>query len=254
MLLVIDVGNTNVVLGLFREKALLHSWRVGTSKDRTVDEYGVLCNNLFHLDGLRLEEVSAIIVSSVVPPLNERLALLARRYFNLDAIFVEPEKQEIVSILYNPPSDVGADRIVNALAAFELTGGPTIVVDFGTATTFDAISKSGEYLGGVIVPGIRISAEALFARAAKLPRIEIMAPDRVIGDCTVAAMQSGIFYGYVSLVEGVLSRMKTELGPATVIATGGLAPLIAHGAEAIDRLEEDLTLHGLRLFFERLKT
>jgi type III pantothenate kinase len=252
MLLVIDVGNTNIVLGLFRGPTLLHAWRVGTRKDRTVDEYAVLCKNLFELHGFSLREVTAIIISSVVPPLNDRLTLLGRGYFGLDPVFVEPSNQKIIRILYNPPSEVGADRIVNALAAFELAGGPVIVVDFGTATTFDAISKQGEYLGGVIVPGIGISAEALFVRAAKLPRIEIKAPDRVIGDCTVGAMQSGIFYGYVSLVEGVLRRMKTELGPATVIATGGLAPLIAHGAEGIDRLEDDLTLHGLRIFFERL--
>jgi type III pantothenate kinase len=253
MLLVIDVGNTNVVLGVFRGKTLAHSWRVRTCKDQTADEYGVLLHNLFALEGLSLQEVENVVVSSVVPPLNERITDLSRRYLARDALFVEPAKQKVIPVLYNPPSDVGADRIVNALAAFELVGGPAIVVDFGTATTFDAISSRGEYLGGVIVPGVRISADALFVRAAKLPRIEIREPDKVIGDCTVAAMQSGIFYGYVSLIEGVLRRMKQELGAASVIATGGLATRIAYRAEGIDRIEEDLTLQGLRLFHERFQ-
>ncbi|RPJ57977.1 MAG: type III pantothenate kinase [Acidobacteria bacterium] len=251
MLLVIDVGNSNVVLGVFREKTLAHSWRVRTCKDRTVDEYGVLLHNLFTLQGLSLQAVESVVVSSVVPPLNDRLTQLSRRYFGKEPLFVEPASQKVIPVLYTPPSDVGADRIVNALAAFELVGGPAIIVDFGTATTFDAISALGEYLGGVIVPGVRISADALFVHAARLPRIEIKEPSRVIGDCTVAAMQSGIFYGYVSLVEGVLRRMKQELGPASVIATGGLAARIAYRAEGIDRIEEDLTLQGLRLFHER---
>lgn len=253
MLLVIDVGNTNVVLGVFRGEKLIHSWRVRTCKDRTADEYGVLFHNLFMLEGVSLREVESIVVSSVVPPLNERLTQLASRYFGREVLFVEPANQKVIPVLYNPPSDVGADRIVNALAAFELVGGPAIVVDFGTATTFDAISRAGEYVGGVIVPGVRISADALFDRAAKLPRIEIKEPSRVIGNCTVTAMQSGIFYGYVSLVEGVLRRMKQELGPASVIATGGLAKRIAYRAEGIDRIEEDLTLQGLRLFYERFQ-
>ncbi len=253
MLLVIDVGNTNIVLGVFQGQTLAHSWRVQTCKDRTVDEYGVLLHNLFMLEGVSLKRVQRVIVSSVVPPLNDRLSQLSRRYFGCEALFVEPANQKVIPVLYKPPSDVGADRIVNALAAFELVGGPAIVVDFGTATTFDAISARGEYLGGVIVPGVRISADALFAHAAKLPRIEIKEPSRVIGDCTVAAMQSGIFYGYVSLIEGVLRRMKQELGPASVIATGGLATRIAHRAEGIDRIEEDLTLQGLRLFYERFQ-
>ncbi|MFB3903408.1 MAG: type III pantothenate kinase [Acidobacteriota bacterium] len=254
MLLVIDVGNTNTVLGVFQGKTLTCSWRVRTCKDRTVDEYGVLLHNLFTLGRLSFQDVESVVISSVVPPLNERLTQLSRRYFGHEALFVEPANQSVIPVLYNPPSDVGADRIVNALAAFELVGGPAIVVDFGTATTFDAISRHGEYLGGVIVPGVRISAEALFTRAAKLPRIEIREPSRVIGDCTVAAMQSGIFFGYVSLIEGVLRRMKQELGPAAVIATGGLATRIAYRAEGIDRIEEDLTLQGLRLFHERFQT
>jgi len=253
MLLVIDIGNSNIVLGVFQDKTLAHSWRVRTCRDRTVDEYGVLFNNLFTLQGLSLQQVESVIVSSVVPPLNERVMRLARKYLGREALFVEPADQKIIPVLYSPPSDVGADRIVNALAAFDLVGGPSIVVDFGTATTFDAISGRGEYLGGVIAPGVGISADALFSRAAKLPRIEIKEPARVIGDCTVTSMQSGIFYGYVSLVEGVLRRMKEELGPATVIATGGLALRIAPRAEGIDRIEEHLTLHGLRLFYERFR-
>jgi type III pantothenate kinase len=253
MLLVIDVGNTNIVFGVFRGESLAHSWRVQTCKDRTVDEYAVLLHNLFTLQGLSLKRVQSVVVASVVPPLNDRLSQLSRRYFGTDALFVEPAGQNVIPVLYNPPSDVGADRIVNALAALELVGGPAIVVDFGTATTFDAISRKGEYLGGVIVPGVRISADALFAHAAKLPRIEIKEPSRVIGDCTVTAMQAGLFYGYVSLIEGVLKRMKQELGPASVIATGGLAVRIAQRAEGIDRIEEHLTLQGLRLFYERFR-
>lgn len=254
MLLVIDVGNTNLVLGLFSGQKLEQSWRVSASKERTVDEYGVLFQNLFSLEDRSFEEVRAIVISSVVPPLNDRLARLGRKYFEVEPLFVEPEKQKVMPVLYDPPSDVGADRIVNAIAAFDMFGGPAIIVDFGTATTFDAVSAAGEYLGGLIVPGIGISSEALFARAAKLPRIEIKAPAKVIGDCTVTAMQSGIFYGYVSLVEGVLRRMKKELGgKVSVVATGGLAPLIAGHAEGIERLDQDLTLHGLRMFFERHK-
>jgi type III pantothenate kinase len=253
MLLVVDVGNTNLVFGLFDGQRLERSWRVSTSKERTVDEYAVLCHNLFDLYGMTLDEIQSVVVSSVVPPLNDRLERLSRKYFHVEPLFVDPERQKIMPVLYEPASDVGADRIVNAIASVEMVGAPVIVVDFGTATTFDAISAAGEYLGGVIVPGIGISAEALFVRAAKLPRIEIKAPSHVIGKRTVEAMQSGIFYGYVSLVEGVLRRMKQELGPASVVATGGLAPLIAGHAEGIDRLEEDLTLQGLRIFFERHK-
>ncbi|HXK60743.1 MAG TPA: type III pantothenate kinase [Acidobacteriota bacterium] len=251
MLLVVDIGNTNTVLGVFQEKKLIRSWRVRTLKDRTVDEYGILCKNLFALEGLNLSDIDDVVASCVVPPVEDRIVRLFRKYFGREVLFVDPAKQSVIPVLYNPPSDVGADRIVNGLAAFELVRGPAIVVDFGTATTFDAITGRGEYVGGVIAPGVRISADALFARAAKLPRIEIKEPSQVIGNCTVGAMQSGLFYGYVALVEGVLNRMKKEMGSASVIATGGLAPLIAHRAAGIDRIEEDLTLLGLRLFFER---
>ncbi|MGH9341661.1 MAG: type III pantothenate kinase [Acidobacteriota bacterium] len=256
MLLVIDIGNTNLVIGLFDQHdrgqgRLLHSWRIATRKELTSDEYAVLLYNLFEIAGLTRKSVEAIAICSVVPPLNERFETLSQKYFHLDPFFVEPLNQNLIPIRYNPPADVGADRIVNALAAFELYGGPAIVVDFGTATTFDAISALGEYLGGVIAPGIGISAEALFVRASKLPRIEIKKPPQVIGDSTVTSMQSGIFFGYVSLVEGIVRRMQSELQAKTVLATGGLAWLIGGESEVIDKVEENLTLYGLQMFYER---
>jgi type III pantothenate kinase len=253
MLLVMDVGNTNIVLGVFQDDRLIHSWRVSTIRERTADEYGVLCHNLFELSKLSVDHLEAVVISSVVPPLNDRLEALSRRYLGNEPVFVEPENQKIVPVLYHPPGDVGADRIVNALAAVEIYGSPAIVVDFGTATTFDLVSRDGEYLGGVICPGIRISAEALFARAAKLPRIEIKKPPRLVGDSTTMSMQSGIFYGYVSLVEGILRRMLAEIGEARVIATGGLAPLIGSYVSEIETIDLDLTLHGLHLFYRKMK-
>jgi type III pantothenate kinase len=252
MLLVMDVGNTNIVLGVFQDARLLHSWRVSTIRERTADEYGVLCHNLFEVAKLSVDRLEAVVICSVVPPLNDRLEALSRRYLGSEPVFVEPEKQAFVPIRYNPPSDVGADRIVNALAAIEIYGTPAIVVDFGTATTFDLVSGGGEYLGGVICPGIRISAEALFARAAKLPRIEIRKPPRLVGDSTTTSMQSGIFYGYVSLVEGILHRMQAEVGPARVVATGGLARLIGSQVKEIEKIDEHLTLHGLHLFYQKM--
>jgi type III pantothenate kinase len=253
MLLAIDIGNTHLVLGIFRGDQLVHSWRVVTRRNQTFDEYAVLFRNLFELEGIASKDIEGMVISSVVPPLNETFESLARQYFSLEPLFIEATRQDLVPIpTYKPPADVGADRIVNAMAAFDLIGGPTIVVDFGTATTFDAISGKGEYLGGVIAPGIGISAEALFSRASKLPRIEIRKPSKVIGDSTVGSMQSGLYFGYVGLVEGILGNMKGELGEAQVLATGGLASLVAAATEAIDRVEEDLTLFGLRLFYSKL--
>jgi type III pantothenate kinase len=253
MLLAIDIGNTHLVLGIFRGDQLVHSWRVVTRRNQTFDEYAVLFRNLFELEGIASKDIEGMVISSVVPPLNETFESLARQYFSLEPLFIEATRQDLVPIpTYKPPADVGADRIVNAMAAFDLIGGPTIVVDFGTATTFDAISGKGEYLGGVIAPGIGISAEALFSRASKLPRIEIRKPSKVIGDSTVGSMQSGLYFGYVGLVEGILGNMKGELGEAQVLATGGLASLVAAATEAIDRVEEDLTLFGLRLFHSKL--
>ncbi len=253
MLLAIDIGNTHLVLGIFKGDELVHSWRVVTRINQTFDEYAVVCRNLFELEGISSKDIEGIVISSVVPPLNETFELLARRYFALEPLFIEPTRQDVVPIpVYKPPADVGADRIVNAVAAFDLIGGPCIVVDFGTATTFDAISEKGEYLGGVIAPGIGISAYALFSRASKLPRIEIRKPSKVIGDSTVGSMQSGLYFGYVGWVEGILRNMKGELGEAEVVATGGLASLVAAATEEIDRVEEDLILFGLRIFHSKL--
>jgi len=253
MLLAIDIGNTQLVLGIFKGDQLVHSWRVVTRRNQTFDEYAVLFGNLFELEGISSEDIEGMVISSVVPPLNKTFESLAKQYFSLDPLFIEATRQNLVPIpTYKPPADVGADRIVNAMAAFDLIGGPSIVVDFGTATTFDAISGKGEYLGGVIAPGISISAEALFSRASKLPRIEIRKPSKVIGDSTVGSMQSGLYFGYVGLVEGILGKMKGELGEAQVLATGGLASLVAAATDAIDRVEEDLTLFGLRLFHSKL--
>ncbi len=252
MLLVIDIGNTSMALGIFEGEELKYSWRVATRKHQSADEYAVLYRNLFQLEGLSAQQVKGIAICSVVPPLNEVFSSLASRHFSVKPLFVEPEGQDLMPIRYHPPSDVGADRIVSAVAAFELVGGPAIVVDFGTATTFDAISKEGEYLGGIIAPGIGISADALFCHASKLPRIDIKKPELLIGDSTVNSMQAGIYFGYVSLVEGILARMKEELGAARVVATGGLASLVAGDAQTIDRVEENLILYGLKLFSDYL--
>ena len=254
MLLVIDIGNTNTSLGVLDGETLLTHWRLTTARARTVDEWGVLARNLFALTGLDFKSIDAIAIASVVPPLNFTLKRMAEAYFDLTPLFVDHTVDTGVQILYQPPSDVGADRIVDAVAAIHKYGAPCIVVDFGTATTFDAINSKGEYLGGVITPGITISADALFERAAKLPRVEIKRPNKVIGSTTVEAMQSGLYHGYVGLVDGILRKMLAELGgPAKVIATGGLAPLIATGSEIIETVDDTLTLEGLRLVYERTK-
>lgn len=252
MLLVIDVGNTNTVLGVYDGDEILHSWRLTTERHRTTDEYGILCRNLFDLTGVKWDSITAIAIASVVPPLNHTLWRMAKVYFQVEPLFIDPASNAGMPIKYNPPSDVGADRIVNGVAALARYGGPCIVVDFGTATTFDAISGEGEYLGGVICPGIQVSAEALFARAARLPRVEIKQPESVVGTSTVGSIQSGLYYGYVGLVEGILRRMKVELGESThVIATGGLATLISRETDLIDQVDPDLTLEGLRLIYLR---
>ncbi len=252
MLLALDVGNTNTVIGVFDGKALKVHWRLSTRREGTHDEYAMLIKGLFDFAGLPFERVSAVIMSSVVPPLQGPLEEMARQYFGVEPIVVGPGIKTGMPILYESPRDVGADRIVNAVAAFEAYGGPCIVVDFGTATTFDAVSARGEYIGGVICPGIGISSEALFQHAAKLPRVDIALPRGVIARNTVGSMQAGLYYGYLSLVEGVVARMRVELGGrAVTVATGGLAQLVLAESAAIDHVDPLLTLTGLRILFER---
>jgi type III pantothenate kinase len=260
MLLAIDVGNTNIVLGVFDGDRLAESWRLATLRERTADEVGILVTHLFGRSGIALDLVSGIILSSVVPPLTRTMEEMAQRYFGRAPLTVDPGSNTGMPVLYSPPSDVGADRVVNAVAAYEAYGrasqSPVIVVDFGTATTFDAISAAGEYIGGVICPGIGISADALFQRAARLPRVEVRKPPAVIGRTTVTSMQSGLFFGYVSMVDGIVLRMRAELEGgegAACIATGGMADIIAGETVAIQRVDPDLTLHGLRMIWERNK-
>lgn len=252
MLLAIDIGNTNIVLGLFRERELVHHWRVGTRRDETSDEYGILLKNLFEVVEVPRSAVSGLIIASVVPPLQPVFEELASSYFQLTPIVVGPGIRTGVPILYDNPREVGADRIVNAVAAYETYGGPAIVVDFGTATTFDAISSKGEYLGGVIAPGVGISAEALFERAAKLPRVEIVRPNVVIGKNTVGSIQAGLFYGYLGLVDGIVRRIAKEMErQPEVIGTGGLAHLILPESETVSRIDPLLSLKGLQILYER---
>lgn len=255
MLLVIDVGNTNTSLGVYEGGQLVMHWRLTTARVRTVDEYGVYARNLFALAGLDFQAITAVAVASVVPPLNYTLKRMAEVYFHRTPLFIDHTTEMGLEILYEPPSDVGADRIVDAVAAVDKYGAPCIVVDFGTATSFEAINAARQYLGGVITPGITISSEALFQRAARLPPVEIKRPVKVIGASTVASIQSGLYYGYAGLVDGILRRMIEELGGQSfVVATGGLAPLISAASELIDAVDDTLTLDGLRLIYERSRS
>ncbi|HXH27587.1 MAG TPA: type III pantothenate kinase [Candidatus Polarisedimenticolia bacterium] len=253
MLLVMDVGNTNTVLGVYDAARLLAHWRLTTVRERTVDEYGILARNLLSLAGMEVKAIDGMIIASVVPPLNIVLETMARVYFGITPLFVEPGVRTGMPILYDNPQEVGADRIVNGVAAYERFKSAVIVVDFGTATTFDAISGRGEYLGGAIAPGLTISSEALFQRAARLPRVDIRPPGRVIGRNTVQSLQSGLFYGYLGLVDGVLARMRREMGePVRTIGTGGLVATLESELRAlVDDLDPNLTLEGLRLLHER---
>jgi type III pantothenate kinase len=252
MLLTIDVGNTNTVLGVFRGEELIANWRLTTARQQTVDEYGVLTRNLFTLAGLDRDGIHGVIISSVVPPVNWTLAEMARIYFGQKALFVEPGVKTGMSVLVDNPLEVGADRIVNGVAAFHKYGGPCIVVDFGTAITFDVVSERCEYLGGVIAPGLGISSEALFARTAKLPRVEIKDPGKVIGTNTVTHMQAGLYYGAVDMVDGMLTRIKAELGKeVVVVATGGHAKLVTRGSKHIQHTDEFLTLAGLQIIWSK---
>ncbi len=276
MLLALDVGNTNTVLGLFRldepqlsenleeetgaaikdsgtnARQLAAHWRVTTHRTQTSDEYGVLFVNLFNMHGISVDQVKHIIISSVVPPVESTLRRVCEKYFHLQPLFVEPGIKTGMPVLVDNPTELGADRLVNAIAAFERYGGPCIVVDFGTATTFDVISAKGEYLGGAISPGLGISADALFARAARLGRVDIRRPAKVIGTNTVTHLQSGLYYGYIGLVDGILERMGAELGiQPRVIATGGLARQISADSRYIAEIDDMLTLDGLRILFER---
>lgn len=254
MLLTIDVGNTNIVFGLYDDKNVIDYWRINSDQHKTADEYGLLFREAIKSANAVIKDIDAVIIASVVPLLSAVFRKMVERYFKVTPVFVDENTKTGITICYKNPKEVGADRIVNAVAAYTIYGGPVIIIDFGTATTFCAVSKDSEYLGGVIVPGIMISLDALSRRAAKLPKISLEAPKTVIGTDTVSSIQSGIIYGYAGLVDELVERMKNEItGEPYVIATGGLAELIAAHTISIKEINPMLTLEGLRLVFEMNK-
>lgn len=255
MILVMDIGNTNIVFGVYEKEKLLFNWRMGTDKDKTSDEFGIFIVNVLKYENIDIKKIEAVIIASVAPPIMYSLSHAIRKYFNLNPLIIGENVKIGIKIKYDNPNEVGADRIVNAVAAYEIYGGPLIVVDFGTATTFCVITSRGEYLGGAICPGIKISADALFRSTSKLPKIEIVKPENVIGKNTVDNIRIGLVYGYVGQVDYLVLKMKEELmeNNIKVIATGGLARLIAGESKVIDEINSHLTLEGLRIMYEKNK-
>lgn len=255
MLLVIDVGNTNVVFGIYKGDDLLYDWRISTDKDKTSDEYGLLFNQIFQFNGINPKQIQNVIISSVVPPLMHTLPTMSMRYLGIEPLVVGIDIKTGINIKYDNPREVGADRIVNAVGAHAKYGGPLIIVDVGTAVTFCSVSKEGDYLGGVIYPGIKISSEALFTRTAKLPKVEIIKPEKVIGKTTVSSIQSGLVYGYIGMIDYIIEKMIEEMGTTVeevnIIGTGGFSSLIASESKYINRIDRLLTLDGLKIIYER---
>jgi len=254
MLLALDVGNTNITIGLFEQRVLVHRWRLSTVHEQTEDEWGILLRNLFSLSGVDLGMVDAVIISSVVPPLDPTLSGMSRRYLRREPLFVNSEIDTGLAVRYDNPREVGADRLVNGVAAYAKYGGPCVVVDLGTAITFDCVSADAEYLGGIICAGIGISIDALYARTAKLPKVDFRAPAKLIGTNTVGSIQAGLYYGAVGMIDGILERLMSEMGPGTkTVATGGQARLITQGSRFLKAADEDLTLEGLEIIWRRQK-